>query len=533
MSDAVELRLLQERFPVDKCTIVVEIKAIDVVVPPEKIEVAVQTDDPRAAATDVSTEIMADDLYGRIDVATKTNVLDLSDAATDTLEFPVEKEEVTIHVERIDAEVNTLDQECHDGESKMVHRQKAEDSSINATENQIPSVSEGSIRTDFTTVDEDYDAADQVNPLLVDDDVEPEGVESQEMMSEVSGEEFQPREGYIDVLDKDDPRTILTWNSSGLQEIIHRRIVWDGFVELVKALKPDIVVIQNVKLVESPITGHCPKIQEKGDGRAVKLPYEQQLQDGRLIEDLKRGLFKRYRLVHSLACWRIGGQLVFVKNKFHCITERFCLNTRLNPKYHHPEGRSILLQFKSFNLLCVMSPANGWDTASVKQRQLWHRDLAHLLYDLKDTKAVILCGNLNCAPEDIDLSDAGKLKLENSPVLHRSDNTGYPGCRPADREGLRWIMLAGRLVDVFRRFHPYRDANPDEKNLKYTSLVYLGDKTRCAVRTNLTLMTHYFLKNVAQCDIIGTTSDLVSLIKSMLDIWFLRALLGGATCLSC
>ncbi|CDR97196.1 hypothetical protein BBBOND_0310990 [Babesia bigemina] len=169
-----------------------------------------------------------------------------------------------------------------------------------------------------------------------------------------------------------------------------------------------------------------------------------------------------------------------------------------------------------------MSPINGWDTANLKQKKQWQRDLAHLLHNLKDTKAVVLCGYLNwyvegifshifnSAPEDIDLSDSEKLKMESSPVLHNSGHTGFPGCRPADREGYKWILLAGRLVDSFRRLHPYKGKDKNPNNKKYTSLVYLGDKTRCAVRTNLTLVSNYFMKNVSQCEIIGNTNDLVS-----------------------
>ncbi|KAK1932620.1 hypothetical protein X943_000028 [Babesia divergens] len=169
-----------------------------------------------------------------------------------------------------------------------------------------------------------------------------------------------------------------------------------------------------------------------------------------------------------------------------------------------------------------MSPSDGWTAVNVKQRRQWDRELAHLLHDSKDTKAVILCGNLNCAPEDIDLSDPEKLKLEKSPAMHESGHSGYPGCRQSDREGLKWIMQAGRLTDAFRFTHPYSGNDQDSGNLQYTSLAYLGDKTRCAVRTNLTVCYHpcmlilsqlvskYFMKNVVRCDIMGRSTDLVS-----------------------
>ncbi|GFE53032.1 exonuclease III APE [Babesia ovis] len=529
MSDTVATPLLLERFDVEKCTIVVEVKAVNVIVPPERVEVGIQTDDLRAYRADAATSILDAELHGRQDVSNQTVICQHSDAVIDTDDLVIESlSSANLDVAEA-TEVATLLNEDLGTPSSQHSETTTEKTSVDLISNESINFSASDISTD-----EDYDAADGMNPLLADDYAESETVEHPDLISEASFEEFQPRAGSIDALDPDDPKTILTWNSSGLKEVRNRKVVWQRFVSLITALKPDIIVLQNVKLCESPVIGKCPKIMERGDGRAVQLPYEQQLQDGQIVDDLKRDIFKRYHLVHSLACWRIGGQLIFVKKRFSWITERYSLNSKVHPKYHHPEGRSILLQFKSYNLLCVMSPVNGWNKTNVKQHRMWYRDLAHLLFDLKgtiisshdstfsDTKAVVMCGNLNCAPEDIDLSDADKLKLENSPVLHASDNTGYPGCRAADREGLRWIMLAGRLVDTFRRLHPYKDPDKDSKNLKYTSLgilnnrlnahpvVYLGDKTRCAVRTNLTLISNYFLKNVAQCDIIGSSSDLVT-----------------------
>lgn len=92
---------------------------------------------------------------------------------------------------------------------------------------------------------------------------------------------------------------------------------------------------------------------EKGDGRSVQISYEQQMRDGKLLLDLSRGPFKSYHKIQSLACWKIGGQIVYIKKRFKCIKERYNLNMKISSKYHHPEGRSIMLQFRSYYLLCL------------------------------------------------------------------------------------------------------------------------------------------------------------------------------------
>ncbi|GBE59252.1 exonuclease III APE [Babesia ovata] len=382
--------------------------------------------------------------------------------------------------------------------------------------------------------EENYDEADKINPLLAENDEDLDSIVVSDTISEVSVEEFVPSGDNIDKLDPDDPKTILTWNVSGLSEVVHRKQVWTRFADLVEGVKPDIVVLQNVKLCESQMIGYCPKVVEKGDGRAAKISYDQQFKDGQLIEELKRNIFKRYHLVHSLASWRIGGQLIFIKKRF---TVGY-MGITLICAVHHGEIRS---QYEGERE--VPPSVNGWDTANLKQKKQWHRDLAHLLYHLKDTKAVVLCGYLNwyvepksrhifdSAPEDIDLSDSEKLKMESSPVLHDSGNTGFPGCRPADREGFRWILLAGRLVDSFRLLHPYRGKHKNPQNKKYTSLglFHEFELTNCSLsrRQNTMrrqdqpdsrfavysyngtqLVANYFMKNVSQCEIIGNTNDL-------------------------
>lgn len=352
------------------------------------------------------------------------------------------------------------------------------------------------------------DVDDAVNPLLIGEVPEFDTNVDDENISLVSSEEVLQTVGELSSLHPDDPRTILTWKSSGLGNDAGRRKIFDRFLQLVETTKPDIVVIQNVQLCESEMTGLAPRLHRNGYNRGSNISHEQKMKDAKLIEELSRNPFKHYYSVKSLASWKNGGQLIYIKKRFEYITVRYSLNMRISPKYHQQEGRTIMLQFKSYYLLCLMSPMDGWVVSDVKTRMKWDSEVGRMIHEFKDTKAVIICGNLNCAPQDIDLSDPERLKRETSPVLHETENIGYPGSRQSDRDGLRWLMSAGRLKDVFRVKHPYNGNDSQKDNLQYTSLAYLGDKTRCAVRTNLTLMSSYFLGNVSRCDIVGKTSDL-------------------------
>ncbi|KAF5153074.1 DNA-(apurinic or apyrimidinic site) lyase [Theileria parva strain Muguga] len=187
---------------------------------------------------------------------------------------------------------------------------------------------------------------------------------------------------------------------------------------------------------------------------------------------------------------------------------RYNLNIKANAKYHHPEGRCIILQFNSYYLISLLSPVQGWINRSVRIRSRWDRELATFLNNSKSEKATIITGCLNCAPQDIDLSDPERLKQEKSIVLHKQEEIGFPGSRDVDREGFKWLLDAGNMTDVFRVKHPYDGTAKTEKNIKFTTLAFLSDKTRCAVRTNLVLMSKNFLRNVKFCEIIGNVNDL-------------------------
>lgn len=208
------------------------------------------------------------------------------------------------------------------------------------------------------------------------------------------------------------------------------------------------------------------------------------MRDGKLLLDLSRGVFKNYHRIQSLACWKIGGQIVYIRKRFtvscvqliamdtQCLKEMYNLNMKISPKYHHPVRDSVnpivALCFRKGGrscfsskaticcaCTCILSIFQRKMTQNVPQQRMGSRErkttasvgsrpsapalrfkgLERLTIStiiMIDAKAVILCGNLNwyatllqnkplhSAPEDIDLSDPEKLKLEKSPAMHES-----------------------------------------------------------------------------------------------------------------
>ncbi|UKJ89279.1 endonuclease [Theileria orientalis] len=329
-----------------------------------------------------------------------------------------------------------------------------------------------------------------------------------ERLSSLSSSEFEINDQGFSTLSEDDPKTILTWNVSGLKNSMSKRAVWEPFVLMLKQHDPDIVILQDVKLCSSKILGIVPRLYMRVFGGHVTPSYDQEVHDADLVIKLQKTIFKKYYCIHSLSAWRVAGQLVFIKNEFKYLKLRYNLSIKTNAKYHHPEGRCIIVQFKSFYLLSLLSPLQGWVNRSVEMRNRWDRELAKFLDNSKRDKATIISGNLNCAPEDIDLSDPEKLKMEKSVELHKQGEVGFPGSRDIDRVGYYLITKAGNLTDVYRHKHPYDGSEKRKKNIKYTTLAFLSDKTRCFVRTNLVLMSKNFLNNVKRCEIIGTTQDM-------------------------
>ncbi|WP_410004824.1 exodeoxyribonuclease III [Aequorivita nionensis] len=108
---------------------------------------------------------------------------------------------------------------------------------------------------------------------------------------------------------------------------------------------------------------------------------------------------------------------------------------------HDNEGRVICLEFETFFLVNVYVPNSGQQLERLDYRKTWDDDFRNYLINLKKSKPVILCGDLNVAHRPIDL---------------KNDKANYnktAGYTQIEIDGMDNLLNAG-FVDTYRHFHP-------------------------------------------------------------------------------
>ncbi|PRW45261.1 apurinic endonuclease-redox [Chlorella sorokiniana] len=110
---------------------------------------------------------------------------------------------------------------------------------------------------------------------------------------------------------------------------------------------------------------------------------------------------------------------------------------------HDGEGRVVTAEFDQFFLVNTYVPNSGEGLKRLDYRvQQWDKEFAAYLQGLQQRKPVVLTGDLNVAPTDIDIHNPkGNLKSA--------------GFTPEERASFADNLLAGcGLVDTFRAQHP-------------------------------------------------------------------------------
>lgn len=102
------------------------------------------------------------------------------------------------------------------------------------------------------------------------------------------------------------------------------------------------------------------------------------------------------------------------------------------------EGRVISAKFKDFIIVTVYVPNSQDELARLHDRLEWERMLREYLASLKE-HTVILCGDLNIAPEEIDIHDPKGKKMT-------------AGFSTEERAEFKKLLEIG-LVDTFRHLH--------------------------------------------------------------------------------
>jgi exodeoxyribonuclease-3 len=107
---------------------------------------------------------------------------------------------------------------------------------------------------------------------------------------------------------------------------------------------------------------------------------------------------------------------------------------------HDHEGRVITLEYENFYMITVYTPNSQNELARLDYRMKWEDDFKAYLDNLKKSKPVIFCGDLNVAHEEIDLKN---------PKTNRK-NAGFTD----EERGKMTTILTDGYIDTFRYFYP-------------------------------------------------------------------------------
>ncbi len=189
---------------------------------------------------------------------------------------------------------------------------------------------------------------------------------------------------------------LLSWNVNGL-----RACHGKGFVGSMKRLNADVICLQETKMLPGQAKIDLPRYTKFWNS-AEKKGYS------------GTAIFSRIKPLH--ASYGLG-----------------------IPEHDH-EGRVITLEFPNFSLVNVYTPNAQPELARLAYRLQWENALRAYLVELDQTKPVILCGDLNVAHQEIDLT-------------HPKANRKNPGFSDEERAKITELLAAG-FSDTFRTLYP-------------------------------------------------------------------------------
>lgn len=188
----------------------------------------------------------------------------------------------------------------------------------------------------------------------------------------------------------------ISWNVNGIRACVQK-----GFLEFFNEADADIFCLQETKLQEGQI----------------ELPLPGYYQYWNYAE--KKGY---------------SGTAVFTKK------EPLSVAYGIGVEEHDHEGRVITLEYEDFYFITCYTPNSQNELARLPYRMTWEDAFLAYLDNLKATKPVIFCGDLNVAHQEIDLKN---------PKTNRK-NAGFTD----EERGKFSTMLSHGYIDTFRHFYP-------------------------------------------------------------------------------
>jgi exodeoxyribonuclease-3 len=189
---------------------------------------------------------------------------------------------------------------------------------------------------------------------------------------------------------------IISWNVNGLRAALRK-----NFIDYLIAESPDILCVQETKAREEDVPQAWPPGYKAYWNSAEKKGY-------------------------SGTCIITRQQPIEVRSG-------------IGVSKHDAEGRVLVAEFPQFQLVNVYTPNSQRELTRLPYRQEWDRDFLSFLRGIQATKPVIVCGDLNVAHTELDLT-------------HPKANTRNHGFTNEERAGFDALLNAG-FVDSFREFN--------------------------------------------------------------------------------
>jgi len=194
---------------------------------------------------------------------------------------------------------------------------------------------------------------------------------------------------------------MISWNVNGLRAVIGK-----GFMDILADLDPDILCLQEIKMLPEQLPEPFPAAYTAYWNPAQRKGY--------------------------------SGTAILSKH------EPLSVQQGMGLPEHDDEGRVLTLEFEDYYVVTVYTPNSKSELLRLDYRaKEW--DVAFLAFvkELEKTKPVIFCGDLNVAHKEIDLA---------RPAANRRN----PGFTDEEREGFENIVHAG-FIDTFREFNQEPD----------------------------------------------------------------------------
>ncbi len=236
---------------------------------------------------------------------------------------------------------------------------------------------------------------------------------------------------------------IVSWNINGIRAITKK-----DFFEDIASINPDILCLQETKAQDAEVEKALAEMTD----------------------------YNQY--YNSAETKGYSGVAILSKTKPLSITYDMGIEE------HDQEGRVLCAEFDKFYLVNVYVPNSGQELVRLDYRKKWDTDFRNYLLSLKETKPVILCGDLNVAHQAIDL---------------KNDKANYnktAGYTQVEIDGMDNFLEAG-FVDSFRHFHP------DEVVYTYWSYRFKARERNTGWRLDYFLVSNSLLNNVNNVEILS------------------------------